>query len=62
VRKKNKQKGRKRALIAVVEEDEDDLEEWEATTGVVVCEFRDFDPVTEVTSADLLEDSMYLLL
>jgi centromere protein C len=55
--KKNKQKGKKRALIAVVEEDEDDLEEWEATLGVVVGEFRDFDPVTEVTSADLLEDS-----
>jgi centromere protein C len=60
--KRNKQKGRKRALTAVVEEDEDDLEEWERTAGVVVGEFRDFDPVTEVTSADLLEDSMYLLL
>jgi centromere protein C len=59
--KKSKQKGRKRTLTAVEEEDEDDLEEWEATDGVVMGEFRDFDPVTEVTSADLLEDSRFLL-
>jgi centromere protein C len=58
---KSKQKGRKRTLAAVEEEDEDDLEEWEATDGVVIGEFRDFDPVTEVTSADLLEDSRFPL-
>ncbi|KAF2792147.1 hypothetical protein K505DRAFT_326353 [Melanomma pulvis-pyrius CBS 109.77] len=56
--KRSKQKGRRRALTVVDEEDEDDLAEWEAHDGFIVGEFRDFDPETEVISTDLLEDTI----
>jgi centromere protein C len=50
-------KGKKRSLMAI-EEEEIELDPWEEEDGVLVGNYRDFDPVTDVTSNDIIEDSM----
>lgn len=54
-------KGKKRALTAIEEEEEQELEPWEEDDGIFTGIYRDFDPVTEVSSSDLIEASMCLV-
>ncbi|KAH7393057.1 kinetochore CENP-C fungal-like protein [Pyrenochaeta sp. MPI-SDFR-AT-0127] len=49
-------KGRKRALIAIEEDVE--LDPWEEDEGTLVGNYRDFDPVTDVTSTYIIEDTI----
>jgi centromere protein C len=49
-------KGRKRNL-AVVEEEEVELDPWEEEEGVLVGNFRDYDPTKDVSTGDVIEDS-----
>lgn len=49
-------KAKKRNLTAI-EEEEVELDPWEEEDGVLVGNYRDFDPVTDVTSSDIIEDS-----
>jgi centromere protein C len=53
--KKNKpgRKGKRRSQ----DEDEEKLERWEATDGVLAGACMEFDPATETTSEDLVEES-----
>lgn len=48
-------KGKKRSLTAI-EEEEIELEPWEEE-GKLVGNYRDFDPATDTTLSDILEDS-----
>lgn len=48
-------KGKKRTLTAIEEDVE--LDPWEEEEGILVGNYRDFDPVTDVTSNDIIEDS-----
>lgn len=50
-------KGRKRAMAAIEEEVE--LDPWEEDEGTLVGNYRDFDPVTDLTSTDIIEDSEF---
>jgi centromere protein C len=49
-------RGRKRNLT-MVEEEEVELDPWEEEEGVLVGNYRDYDPTTEVTLSDIIEDS-----
>jgi centromere protein C len=49
-------KGKKRNLTAI-EEEEVELDPWEEEDGILVGNYRDFDPVTDVTTNDIIEDS-----
>jgi centromere protein C len=49
-------KGKKRNL-AVVEEEEVELDPWEQEEGVLVGNFRDYDPTKDVSTSDVIEDS-----
>ena len=51
-------KGKKRTLTAI-EEDDVELDPWEEEDGILVGNYRDFDPVTDVTSTDIIEDSRF---
>jgi centromere protein C len=57
--KKSKYKSKKRMLTAV-EEEEVELDPWEEQ-GTLVGNFRGFDPVADVTSHEIIEDSESLL-
>jgi centromere protein C len=52
-------KGRKRNL-AVVEEEDVELDPWEEEEGVLVGNFRDYDPNKDVSTNDVIEDSKML--
>jgi len=54
-------KGKKRNLTAI-EEEEVELDPWEEEEGILIGNYRDFDPVTDVTTPDIVEDSKQLLL
>jgi centromere protein C len=49
-------KGKKRNLTAI-EEEEVELDPWEEEDGILVGNYRDFDPFTDVTTNDIVEDS-----
>jgi centromere protein C len=49
-------RGKKRPLTAI-EEEEVVLDPWEEEDGVLVGNYRDFDPITDVTSSEIIEDS-----
>jgi centromere protein C len=49
-------RGRKRNL-AIVEEEEVELDPWEEEEGVLVGNFRDYDPTKDVSTNDVVEDS-----
>lgn len=49
-------KGKKRSLTAI-EEEEIELDPWEEEEGILFGNYRDFDPVTDVTTNDIVEDS-----
>ncbi|KAH7089932.1 cupin domain-containing protein [Paraphoma chrysanthemicola] len=50
-------KPKKRKLTAI-EEEELELEPWEAEDGFLVGNYRDYDPVTDVTTSDIVEDKI----
>ena len=54
-------RGRKKPQIAN-EEDEIELDPWEEDEGTLIGNYRDFDPVLDVTSATIIEDSTFLSL
>ncbi|KAF2826454.1 hypothetical protein CC86DRAFT_370443 [Ophiobolus disseminans] len=59
-RKKHKSsgaKGKKRGLTAI-EEEEVELDPWEEGEGILVGNYRDFDPVTDVTLSDIVEETI----
>lgn len=47
----------KKRKLTAIEEEEIELDPWEAEDGVLVGNYRDFDPVTDVTTSDIIEDS-----
>jgi centromere protein C len=49
-------KGRKRNFTAI-EEEEVELDPWEEDEGILVGNYRDFDPATDATTSDIIEDS-----
>jgi centromere protein C len=49
-------KGKKRNLT-IVEEEEVELDPWEEEEGVLVGNFRDYDPTKDVSTNDVVEDS-----
>ncbi|KAF1844663.1 cupin domain-containing protein [Cucurbitaria berberidis CBS 394.84] len=55
--KSSSTKGKKRTLTAVEEEDVE-LDPWEEEEGTLVGNYRDFDPVTDVTSTNIIEDTI----
>ncbi|CAO2648498.1 Nn.00g077650.m01.CDS01 [Neocucurbitaria sp. VM-36] len=54
--KSSSTKGKKRTLTAIEEDVE--LDPWEEDEGLLVGNYRDFDPVTDVTSNDIIEDTI----
>lgn len=58
-KRKSKAKGKKTALAAVEEEDEE-LDDWEASEeGVYMGEYRDFDAVTEAPTDQVIESGTF---
>ncbi|KAF2180256.1 hypothetical protein K469DRAFT_291564 [Zopfia rhizophila CBS 207.26] len=53
---KQRKSGRKRALLAV--DDEEELEEWEENSGKFDGTYRGFDPATEVFTDEVFEDTL----
>jgi centromere protein C len=49
-------RGRKRTLAAI-EEEEVELDPWEEDEGTLVGNYRDYDPVTDLGTNDIIEDS-----
>ena len=45
-------------LELLADEEEVDLDPWEEDDGMFVGNYRDFDPVMDVTSTTIIEDSM----
>lgn len=56
-RKRYKSVSRGRKRISVVEEEEIELDPWEEDDGVLVGNYRDYDPVTDVTTSEMVESS-----
>jgi centromere protein C len=54
--KKSSYKSKKKSLIAI-EEEEIELDPWEEEEGTLVGNYRGFDPATDVSSTDIIEDS-----
>lgn len=57
--KASSKKGKK-STLAAIEEEEVELDLWEEEDGVLVGNYRDFDPATDVTSQDIIEDSKHI--
>ncbi|RMZ67060.1 cupin domain-containing [Pyrenophora seminiperda CCB06] len=55
--KKSSYKSKKKALTAV-EEEEIELDPWEQEEGALVGNYRGFDPATEVSSNEIIEDTI----
>ncbi|KAH8716929.1 kinetochore CENP-C fungal-like protein [Phaeosphaeriaceae sp. PMI808] len=49
---------RKKRNLAAIEEEEVELDPWEEEDGILVGNYRDFDPVTDATSLDIIEDKI----
>lgn len=47
----------KKRKLTAIEEEELELEPWEAEDGFLVGNYRDYDPVADVTTSDIVEDS-----
>ncbi len=54
-------KGRKKTQ-PLNDEDDVELDPWEEDEGVLIGNYRDFDPITDVTSNAIIEDSMLFCL
>ncbi|KAF2033501.1 hypothetical protein EK21DRAFT_98206 [Setomelanomma holmii] len=48
----------KKRKLTAIEEEEIELDPWEAEDGILVGNYRDFDPVIDVTTSDIIEDKI----